>query len=310
VIIPSVKVIRGEGKPRLIVVTQSIYSASAGVTFSGNICTVANGSPINISSVGVDDLVVCSGAHSLVAGDWVLVAGSDAVPDINGVQRVDYIDGTTKLNIGVDITVAGTGVGTVRKCPAFSTILSSNIFVVVWEYDGGLPLNEVHGKIASITDDNNFVVDEWRGGTPTNGSTIDLKGFVADLPRTNQLIERFTPGFLMHRLYRNRLFTKHKGFEYLCTLVYDQYVSGDTLLLLSEHFNMSETDSLILIPRIDEYGNQYNVYIANSFDLGMLGKGEGYSGFRLELPSKELVHNLDTLEGYGYGYGENYGEQL
>lgn len=306
---PTYKIIRGKGKPRLMIIKATkLYTSSGGTTFTPTLVQEAEGNTINITSSSAStDQILTASAHGFSSGDWVRIAGHTSTPDINGTHQVSVID-TTHVLIGIDITVNGSG-GTIRKCPAFIDRAKLNQRLIS-KYNVSDLQYECHAKITEITDYQTLVIDEWHGGIPTNGQTLYIDGWIADLPRTNRLVETLSPITLLHNLYPWRKDIKHYGFNYECLLDFSQYVSGDTLNLLHEHFAIGEGDRLILVPRIDEYNFQYNVGLANPFDLQIIGDGEGYSGFSLRLFGTELIHNLGVISGYGYGYGENYGIQL
>lgn len=307
--IPAHKIIRGKGKPRLIIVkANKLYTSSGTITYGTTSVVEAEGSSINITSSSAStDQILTASVHGLSSGDFVRIEGHTSTPDINGVYQVSVVD-TTHILIGVDITVNGSG-GTIRKCPAFVDRIKLNQRLIT-KYSVGDLQYECHAKVTAITDYQTLVIDEWRGGIPTNGEILYADGWIADLPRTNNLVETFIPETLVHHLYFRHKDFKHYGWNYECFLDYSQYISGDTLNLIHEHFAIGEGDKLILIPRTDEYGFQYNVGLSDSFNLQMIGDGQGYSGFSLKLFGTELVHNLGIISGYGYGYGENYGIQL
>lgn len=307
--IPTYKTIRGTGKPRLMLVKAlPIYTSTGTTTFSSTSISETEGSSITItSSSAATDQILTASAHGFVTNDWIRISGhTGSTPDINGIWKVEYID-STHFKIGIDITVGGTG-GTVRKTPAFQNIATANQRVMA-RYSSGDTIYECHAKIITIPDYQTITIDEWKPGTPSSGQTFYIDGWIADLPRTNELTEIFTPETLVHDLiFRNKA-VKHYGFTYQCVLDYSKYVSGDSLLLLNEHFKIDENDRLILIPRIDKYSIQYNVGMEDPFQLSILGTW-GYKGFSLKFFGTELVHGLDVESGYGYGYGLNYGYQL
>lgn len=90
---------------------------------------------VSIATSETNDDIVCSTAHGLTAGDHVLIAGhSGSTPDINGDQIVNTVVNTTTFQIGVDITVAGTG-GTVKKTSTDSWI--ADLHVPALDLGGG-----------------------------------------------------------------------------------------------------------------------------------------------------------------------------
>lgn len=306
-ILPTTKVIRGKGKPRLMVVKAAKFYTSVGATvFTSTTVQEAPGSDVNItSSSAATNQILTASVHGLASGDWVRIAGhSGSTPDINGDYQVSVVD-TTHFLIGVDITVGGTG-GTVKKIPAFDHRLSVNQRVMA-KYSVGDLQYECHAKITAILDYQTLQIDEWKNGTPTDGQTLYVDGWVIDLPRTNELVEFFIPVTLVHPLYPFKKDWKLYGHDYECLLNYNQYISGDTLLKINKYFEMTENDRLVLVPRVDSYGFQYNVGVTDTMQLKMIGDGEGYSGFGIKLFSTELIHNVGVTSGFGYNFGLEFG---
>ena len=171
----------------------------------------------------------------------------------------------------------------------------------------GHPNKPVFAKILSVDDVNDIIsVDEWIGGTPTNNQPIVIDGFVIDLPRCQEMTEVFTPDNLIHKLYRRRKDTKFYGWGYRNILDYSTYATGNMLTDLFPGLNLGETDRLILVPRKDAPGFQYNVYFADAINLSLYGKSPGYRKPVFAFEAKEIVASFPIVLGYGSSYGINY----
>lgn len=116
------------------------------------------------------------------------------------------------------------------------------------------------------------------------GSKIDT----IDLPLTNSkgLVESYEIKKLEHELSDFTILSEIKGYRINFTLHYDEYVSGDTLILIQNIINYAYGGyKLVLIPRSDVLFSwrKFEVYISmNSFDLG-IGKG-GVAAINNRLP--------------------------
>lgn len=308
------KVINGAGKPRLILIQKSdFYTSIYGTTFDATSVTEAEGASTNItsSSVANPTTITTATAHNRGVNDWIRIAGhSGSTPSLNGKYQVLKVPSATTLQIGVNVTVGGTG-GTLRHTPAFAArgfAVDRRIVVVPASASSE---GEKYGKIVSVDDANNkLVIDSWRGGTPANGLTMKCNGWIADLPYCKKLIEHFDPVGLQQRLWRFRKISKHYGFEYKATLDYSNGIMGDTLLLLRPHLSMGKEDRLVLIPHVDAPQFQYNVFFAEGFDLAQYGQGLGYIDPVFIFEAKELVASFPMLSGYGTNHGNDFGNCL
>ncbi|MCI0708205.1 MAG: hypothetical protein L0Y80_12075 [Ignavibacteriae bacterium] len=153
---------------------------------------------------------------------------------------------------------------------------------------------ESYGKITAIDNTaKKITVDVWSLGTPTNSQFAYIDGWVIDLPRTQKdgLREYFQVLQLIHELYRNRSASRFQGWGYRCELDYSQYIAGETLADISPGLNLHETDRLILIPRRDAPGFQYNVHYQEGQEilLALYGKSVGYKGPVFAFKSKDTV---------------------
>lgn len=301
-------VINGSGKPRLILIQKDIFYTSIGATtFAATTVTEAEGSTTAISTSGTGNPgTINATAHGKAEGDWIRIAGhSGSTPNLNAKWRVLAVPNANSLQIGVNITVGGTG-GTLQKTPAFA----GRGFAVGRRIAIEPTTNQAlkYGKLTTIDDANNVLtVDSWYAGTPTNGSAFKVDGWIADLPYCNDLTERFEPDVLVHNLWRSRKKSKHYGWKYQCSLDYSKGIVGDTFLLIAPHLNMRKEDRLILIPRVDKPEFNYNVFFSESFDLSQLGQGLGHTKPIFTLTGKELVSSFPIISGYGTNYANNYG---
>ena len=176
----------------------------------------------------------------------------------------------------------------------------------------GTLLEPAHAKILSIGA-GTITVDAWHPGTPTNGQQFKVNGFVIDLPRCGEkkLHERRTPIQILQKLLGARKDSEFQGWEYTCNLDYSKYVPGDILADLGPAFSLKATDQMVLIPRVDDYGLQYNViWSQETIDLAMAGQLMGHEGLVLKFEAKEPVASWPIITGYGFGYGMDYGDQL
>lgn len=176
---------------------------------------------------------------------------------------------------------------------------------------GGQPNKPVYAKILSVDDPTDkIVVDEWIGGTPTNSQIFTVNGWVIDLPRTQEMTERFTPDTLIHSLWRSRKAVKQYGWLYLCVLDYAQYIAGETLRDMQQALNLTANDKLILIPRADVPQFQYNVFFSEPIELSKYGLSKGYRKAQFVFEGKEGLGSFPIISGYGSSYATNYGINL
>ena len=312
-ILPTVKMISGKGKPRLILVQGTVFYTNVGtMSFTSTTATEADGSAIAITSSSVANPTnILSTGHGLSEGRYVKIAGhSGSTPSLNGTHRVAAIVDANNYKIPVNVTVGGTG-GTGARTPAFDTRGTSvgQRVSVIPSSSGSDPIRwgKITGVAASV-----LTIDEWVNGTPTNtiAGATKIDGWIADLPYCYELTETFTPDVLMHELYRKRRSTKHYGWLYRATMNYSVFISGDTMLAIRWHLNMKTNDRLILMPRKDTPAFNYNVYFSDSFDMSMFAKGQGHKKPVFVLEGKESISSFPILAGYGTNFGNLYGTGL
>jgi len=144
-------------------------------------------------------------------------------------------------------------------------------------------------------------------GTPR---IIAIKGGVEttiDLPRCQEMTEIFTPEHLLHKIFRRRKKTKFYGWSYRCILDYSTFATGNMLDDLRPALNRGESDRLILIPRKDAPGFQYNVFFVEPINLSLFGKSAGYRKPVFVFDAEDLVASFPIRDGYGTHYGTLYG---
>lgn len=230
---------------------------------------------------------------------------------------IQFISGSGKPRVLVvhsSATAVGDGGHTYNATTVFSDNIGLNYQVRLgmrihaFKAIAGQPNKKVWGKVTAIEPGSLFV-DAWYGGTPTNGQGCFRDGWVVDLPVCENLKETFTPDQLIHSLHRNRKAGLFFGYEYKVVLNYENLIEADTLLSLRPALNKRQDDALILIPRIDRPGRQYNVLYDGEIDLSRNAE-RGHKGVKLSFQGTENVVFPIPSGGYGYGYATNYGHQL
>ncbi len=226
----------------------------------------------------------------------------------NGEVLTDYSPETNNLT-GTNVTTADVEVSHYPTTDMLSLFARVNMLISS-NVDTG-PGYPTYAKVTAIdTATNTLTVDGWTNGTPTNGEALLLNGWVADLPRTQETTEEFSPDVLIHRLYRSKRQSKHYGWLYRCILDYSRYISADTLLLLRPILAASPTDEMILIPRRDQPTFQFPVYFAEPIALSLFGRSPGYRKPVLVLDGKYPLASWPMISGYGMNYATNYGTSL
>jgi len=302
--------ISGEGTPRLIVVLARP---------SGYIVA---------SSVANPSVIKCQNRHRLVTGRTVRISGhSGSTPSINNDYVITKID-EYHFSIPVNVTVAGSGgyfealthiyestgattfTGTTANesgAPTFSTV-KVNHRILSWRVVSGLSY-PTFGKVTNKTS-GTITFDGWSNGIPTDGQKFRIDGFIADWPRCQDLTEQYDPDYLEHELYRgdegSEIIAQFRGYKYSCTMDYSQYLSADALIDARYFFGAGRDDRLILVPRKDAPQFQYNVLLANSFELRKR-RSTGYKKPVFVFKSKTNVQNYALQDGYGINYAANFG---
>lgn len=308
--IPNILFVAGSGTPRLVRVLARP---------SGNIVSSSVANPSNI---------LFTGKHKLTNGQTIRISGhSGSTPSINGDYVVTVVD-DLNVTIPVNVTVAGTGgsfealtqiyesTGTTTftsttanesASPTFSAVKVNNR-VLSYRVVSGLSL-PTWGKVTTKAT-GTLTVDAWTNGTPTDGQKFFVDGWIADLPRCQEMTETYTPDMLIHSLYNgdqgSRLETKFRGFIYECELDYAKYISSDTLIDLAKVFTLSPLDQLILVPRKDVPGFNFNVVLNAPFSLSR-HRNEGYRKPLFAFKAKENVQCYGIQDGYGMNYASTYG---
>ncbi len=210
---------------------------------------------------------------------------------------------------GTNVTTADQEISHYTTVDQLSSIAKLNMLISSTNSAGaGYP---TYAKITAVNQTTNTItVDEWTNGTPTNNQALVLKGWIADLPRTQEMTEEFSPDILVHNVWRSRKITKHYGWFYRCTLDYSRYIAADTLLDLKPMLAMRTTDELILIPRRDAPEFQYPVYFGSSVSISRFGRSPGYRKGAFVFEGKYPLSSWPLIDGYGTNYANNYGTSL
>jgi hypothetical protein len=300
----------GIGTPRLI----RVLARPSGMITSASVANPTN--------------LLCPAKHRLISGQTVRIAGvTGSTPAVDGDRVVTVID-ERNFTVPLNVTVAGAG-GSFDALTHIYESTGTTTFDATHAYETGSPAFlsfPVDTRISSFVVSGALVsptfakvtakatgiltVDAWTNGTPTGGQKFSIDGYIVDLPRTQEQPERFTPDTLIHSLYGgdegSKLETKFKGFKYQCTLDFSAYASADMLMDLAKVLRCAPNDRLILIPRKDTPQFQYNVFLAEPFDL-VKARLEGHKKPVFVFAGKENIASYAVLGGYGTGYGTDYG---
>lgn len=212
------------------------------------------------------------------------------------------IEGSPRAILLTGIPVRGQGINgacTARK--VYRTKAGGS----VWYLAGLIDDNSTTRWTDTITDAN--LGDEPPGGT-VPGFVVD--GWIADLPRCQEMIETFEPYTLIHRLHRGTVRAKFFGWQYHISLDYSKFLSADAIQDLRRQLHASPDGRLILLPRRDAPQFQYNVYCDEPLNIARYGKSPGYRNVLLHFAGAELVSSLPFAAGYGCGFSQLYGEQF
>ena len=310
---PSIQHISGVGTPRLVLVLDRPMSR------------------IKASYVSNPGRIECWTKHNLLNGSNARIAGhSGSTPSINADYTITKIDDYT-FTIPVNITVAGT-LGTVEALTHIYESTGSTSYTtatLVSESGGGnFPLvksghrirsfvtvsgvdKETWAKVISKPATNQLGIDAWTNGKPANGNVFRIDGFIADLPRTQEMTETFDPDVLIHSLFNGDNGSvkkiKMRGWKYTCVLDYSKYTNPDMLYDLRYILAQKATDQLILIPRIDAPQFQYDVYFSAPANLTKYGRSPGYRKTIFSFVNKFNLASWPLIDGYGTNYAGNYG---
>jgi hypothetical protein len=309
----SATFISGIGIPRLI----RVLARPSGMITSSSVTNPTN--------------ILCPGKHGLTTGQLVRIAGhTGSTPAIDG-DRIVTVVNDYNFTVPLNVTVAGTGGSFEALTQAYENTGTST-FDATHAYETGSPTfgsfpigarvssyvvtgalsyptyGRITGKAVGI-----LTIDAWSNGTPTDGQKFSIDGYIVDLPRTQEMTESFEPDQLIHSCYGgdegSKIKTKFKGYKYKCVLDYSKYATADMLLNLKYILKAAPNDQIILIPRKDASRFQYNVYLGESFELTKQ-RIDGYKKPVFVFYGKENVASYAVLDGYGYGYAQNYGVQL
>lgn len=310
---PAFNYVNGEGRPVFLVTKSTPFWSSFGVTTytATTVVEADSGTSYTISSSNAaGDYVQTTISHTILLDQRVIIAGhSGATPDINGKHQVHNIPAANQITIPVDITVGGTG-GTVKRTPDFTKIwggmkISSTV---------GTPAEPTWARILDVDDDTNTITIDpefgWSNGVPSNGTAYTVDGYFIALPYCKTLVERFEPEQLIHNKFRGKKEVLFYGWNYAARLDYSSWISADDLYLFDDLFNIDETDSVVLVPRIDAPGYNYNVHWTGSSEIARYGLSPGHRGFVVNAKGKELTEWPINTDGYGFDYATVYGTTL
>lgn len=308
--VPTISFIAGSGLPRLV----RVFARP-----SGNIVS---------SSVANPTVLRFTGKHRLTSGMTVRIAGhTGSTPAVDGDRVVTVIDAYS-ISVPVNVTAAGTGgsyealtqvyesSGTTTftattanetGSPTFAPV-KTNHRILSYRVVSGLSF-PTWGKVVSKTT-GVITIDGWTNGTPTGGQKFIIDGWISDLPRCQEMTESFDPDHLLHNIYQgdqgSALKSKFRGYKYECMLDYSKYAGADLLIDLSKIFNQAPEDEIILIPRRDVPGFNYNVILGAPFSITR-HRNEGYKKPVFVFKGKENIQCYGVRDGYGYNYAGNYG---
>lgn len=213
---------------------------------------------------------------------------------------------------GVDYLQDTSGIST-------SVLLGMRISATLRVNTGGQDFDfRCYGKVVELDVPNNrYYVNDWVGGTPTNGIAGRVEGWIADLPRTlkDGIRETFTPLLTVHKKFRNRKGIKTWGWGYSALLDYDQRFTPDDFFELRHILQQSlegTVETLLFIPRRDVPGFNYEVYIDQDLDIALHESQDFHKGLSIHLDGREPVAAPPFIlfGGYGTGYAQKYGIQL
>jgi len=312
-ILPTRQVISGTGKPRFIkeMELKEVYktgtASQSGTTITGvgtqwiaamknGIIKFANGTQRNISNVGgVTSLTVLQ-SGTITSQSYVLTYYGNDYYQTTGTTTystttvVDTVALPSSIKVGMRIRALKTNAG-------FAGTLS-------------------YAKILSIdAGTKTLTIDEWIGGTPTNGEKYVIDGWIADLPRCEELKEIFEPDNLIHPLYKSRLKVKSFGWKYSAKLNYSTFLSPDVAFDMKEIVTFAisgSNENVQFIPRKEKYGIVYDVFFSDALEAILHQTQKGHKGvvFGLQGKSNVATPPFFSFGGYGTGYGQLYGTQL
>lgn len=310
--------ISGSGKPSLIVVLEKQ---------SGYIVA---------SSVANPSVLTTLMPHKMVSGMRIRIIGhAGSTPDINDTPYTITVTGEKTFTIPVNVTVAGAG-GMFEALSAFYESSGTTAYTATGITETGAPaytsvmlgmrvssfrtvsgldyptFAKVTGKAAGA-----LTVDAWTNGTPTAAKRFLVDGWVADLPRCQEMTQRCDPDDLLHELFAGDAGTidevKHRGYKYYLRLDYSKYISADTLISMRDFLSATKKDMLIVIPHADKPQFQYRVRFVDPIELSRYGKSPGYKKPIFSFKSLENLPGFpieNNRGGYGTGYATNYGVNL
>jgi len=308
----TIRTINGQGKPRLIVEkAETAWQSIGAATYTSTSATEALGAAGNITSSNATTDEILQTAHGFTAKMRIRIAGhTGSTPDLNGDHTVIEVIDDDHYLIGKIISVGGTG-GTARQIPDYTNVRAGMRVVSGYARSGGSADKIVYGRITAI-DRTGFVITiaaGWVGGTPDNGKTFKVNGWVIDLPYCFDLTETFTPDQLLHNLWRSRIEqAEWYGWGYAAALDYAKHIRADVLLSMRPALNLKKGDMLILVPHIDKPQYNYAVIYGDPVSLSRYGLSPGHRKVAFGFRGTEPIATWPMPEsGWGFGYGTRYG---
>ena len=277
--------------------------------------------------------------HKMVTGQRVRLMGViGETPSVEDTPYTITVKGEKTFAIPVNLSVAGTG-GMFEALSAFYESSGATVYSATGITETGTPtygsviigmrvssFKTVSGvdypTFAKITAKATGVLTidtivGWSNGTPTDGKRFLVDGWIADLPYCQRLGEKFEADDLVHELYAGDSGSvddvKHRGWKYYLKLDYSKYIEADTLISMRDFLSATKKDRLIVMPRVDKPGLNYEVRFVDPVELSRYGRSPGYKdsvfSFKVlaNLPSFPIENNR---AGYGTQYAQNFGTNL
>jgi hypothetical protein len=234
---------------------------------------------------------------------------------------IQHFNGVGKPRVMVDDETMYTSTGTVTftsttvaesASPDFSKI---GVNMRVRGVQTGTPDKVTYGKVVSVDNTNKIItIDAWTNGTPSSANGFTVEGWILDLPRCQEMTERFEPDYLTHELYRgdrgSHIDAEFHGWKYVCTLDYSRYLSPDTVILMRKALGPAKDKPITLIPHADQPGFNYEVIYDAPVEVSRYGISPGYRKPVFVFRGVDNLPSWPLISGYGMGYGQNYGNQL
>ena len=139
-----------------------------------------------------------------------------------------------------------------------------------------------------------IVIDAWSNSAPEATQAVYVQGRVVDLPYCGRLTEKFTPDFIVKKMYQNGSIRRRKrGFYYSATLDYGRYLKKADMRVL-EYLFTTEMNGCGFYPRRDNTAVLYNVDIdpEASIEFFQLAKHQGHGGVVINIIGTARVSKI------------------